>query len=141
MKNKVYVIEEKEKKDIYKWNYIEFGLGIVAYAVVLIMANSLFKGFYIDNFYWALLAALIISALNISIKPALIYLTLPITISTLGILYPIVNMIILQITSLLLGNHFNIKGFIATFLISIFISIFRLIFDRLIIKPLVRRIK
>lgn len=141
MKNKVYVIEEKEKKQIYKWNYIEFGLGIFAYAIILIMANNLFKGFYIENFYWALLAGFIISTLNISIKPALIYLTLPLTISTLGIFYPIVNVIIIEISAFLLGSHFDIKGFWAAFFITIFISIFRLIFDRVLIKPFVGRMK
>ena len=141
MKNKVYVIEEKEKKQIYKWNYIEFGLGIFAYAIILIMANNLFKGFYIEDFYWALLAGLIISTLNISIKPALIYLTLPLTISTLGIFYPIVNVIIIKIAAFLLGSHFDIKGFWAAFFITIFISIFRLIFDRVLIKPFIGRIK
>lgn len=141
MKNKVYVIEEKEKRQIYKWNYIEFGLGIFAYAIILIMANNLFKGFYIENFYWALLAGFIISTLNISIKPALIYLTLPLTISTLGIFYPIVNVIIIKIAALLLGSYFDIKGFLTAFFISIFISIFRLIFDKIFIKPFVGRIK
>lgn len=141
MKNKVYVIEEKEKKEVYKWSLIEFLLGIFAYALILLIVNNTFKGFYVDNFYWALLAALIISGLNISIKPALIYLTLPLTISTLGIFYPIVNMIILKITAFLLGSHFDIKGFWVLFFISIFISIFRIIFDKLLIKPIIRSIK
>ena len=44
-----------------------------------------------------LLATLIISILNITIKPVLFVLTLPITTLTLGIFYPFINVIILKI--------------------------------------------
>ena len=60
------------------------------------LASALFKGFYVENIWYALLGSLVISILNASIKPILIYLTLPITIISLGILYPLVNVIILK---------------------------------------------
>ncbi len=141
MKNKVYVIEGEKQKQVYKYSLIEFILGIFVYAIILLIANNTFKGFHIDSFYWAVLASLIISALNVFIKPILIYITLPLTISTLGIFYPVVNIIILKITGLLLGSHFDIEGFLVPFLVSIFISILRIIFDRSVIKPLMGRMK
>lgn len=140
-KNRVYVIEETEKKDLYLNSIIEFLLGIIAYALILLIANNIFKGFYVENFMWAMLATLIISLLNLVIKPALILFTLPLTISTLGIFYPIVNVIILKITALLLGSHFNVNGLLIPFIIAIFISLLRLIFDKFLVKPIMRGIK
>ncbi len=141
MKNRVYVIEEKEKEKVFKYSIIEFLLGIIIYALILLIVNNTFKGFYVESFWWALLAALIISLLNCSIKPALVLMTLPITFSTLGIFYPIINMVILKITGLLLGSHFEVKGFWVPFFIAIFISILRIIFDNLLTKPIMRNIR
>lgn len=141
MKNKVYVIEEKEKEKVFKYSIVEFLLGVVAYALILLIVNNTFKGFYIESFLWAVLASLFISLLNSSIKPILVFISLPLTFLTLGIFYPVINMIILKITGFILGSHFEIEGFWVPFFIAIFISILRLIFDKLLVKPIMRSIK
>ena len=98
------------------------------------ITNALFKGIYIENFLYAIVAALILSGLNYTIKPILIYWTLPLSIMTYGIAYPIVNMIILKLCDLIMGNAFNINGFISTFIIAVFISFLRIILDNIITK-------
>jgi len=42
-------------------------------------------GFHVENFWWALLAALLIGLLNTLIKPILMMLSFPITILTFGL--------------------------------------------------------
>jgi putative membrane protein len=42
-------------------------------------------GFHVENFWWALLAALLIGLLNALIKPILMMLSFPITILTFGL--------------------------------------------------------
>ena len=121
--------EEDKKSDIY-----QFIVGILVYALVLMIANALFKGIYVENFLYAVIAALILSFLNYTIKPLLIYWTLPLNIITLGLTYPIVNMIILTLCDILMGNYFNIRGFWSLFFITIFISLFKIFFDSLITK-------
>ncbi len=138
MKNKVYVVDSKPN---FKSTIIEFILCTIMYAVILLIVNSTFKGFYIESFWYAVLASLIIGLLNTTIKPILTFLTLPLTIFTLGFFYPVVNLILLKITSGLMGSHFNIEGFLVPILIAIFISILRIVFDGLIIKPILRRVK
>lgn len=73
------------------------------------------------------LTALILSLLNISVKPVLQLLSLPVTILTLGIFYLIVNTLMLYLASWLanslLGAGFFIAGFGSAFLASIVISI------------------
>ena len=59
-------------------------------------------------------------------------MTLPLTIVTYGIAYPIVNMIILKLCDIFMGVHFEIHGFLSMFFIAIFISALRIILDKLI---------
>ena len=93
------------KKRIIK--VFDWGLRIVSYTIVLMLMTLIFKNtLYIDNsFYgiWCLVASLLIYLLNKTIKPFLIWLTIPITGITLGLFYPFVNLIILKIVSLILG--------------------------------------
>lgn len=130
-KAKIYKINStrNDSEDILK-----FIVGIFVYGLVLQIASSLFTNFYVENFWYAIIAALILSALNYTIKPILIYWTLPLTIVTYGIAYPIVNMIILKICSLIMGSSFIISGFITTFFVAIFISVLKIFFDNMITK-------
>lgn len=123
---------------ITKWTFIEIGLKILTNAIVLLMAASIFKGFYVGSFWYAIITALVIMLLNLTIKPFIKVLTLPITIYTVGLFYPFVNVIILKIASLFIGNNFVVIGWIIPFFISIFISIMNLILDVTITKKIVR---
>lgn len=128
-KNKVYKVNNI--KDDYKINLIEFIVNIIIYAVILIMANNIFKGMYVENFLYALIASLIISLLNYFIKPILIFFTLPLNVLTMGITYPLVNVIILKICGWFLGDKFSISGIISAFFIAIFISFMKILFESL----------
>ena len=139
---KLIIIEEESNKDtLVKNKVINFIISLVCYAIVLIFVSLLFKSFYINNKYfglYALISSLIITILNKTIKPVLIVMTLPVTALTMGLSYPLVNMIILYITSFIMGNNFNISGFFTAFFASILISIFNIFMDGLIIKPITR---
>lgn len=139
-KGEIYKIDRKDnnRKNTYQVNkkddLVSFIVGILVYATVLMIANSLFKGIEIENFFYAIIAALILSGLNYTIKPILIYWTLPLSVMTFGITYPIVNMIILKLCDIIMGSSFNINGFFATFVIAIFISVLKIILDNIITK-------
>ena len=119
---KIYVNQKEVVPIDSKSNAIEFILKIIVSAITLMIASLLFKNFYVENIWYALLASLIISVLNVSIKPILVYLSLPVTIMSLGILYPIINVIILKLTSLILGSSFVLNGWFMAFFIAIFIT-------------------
>ena len=140
---KLIIIEEESNKDtLVKNKLLNFIISLVCYAIVLILVSLMFKSFYINNKYfglYAIISALIITILNKTIKPVLVVMTLPITALTMGLSYPIVNMIILNITSFIMGNNFNISGFFTCFFASILISIFNIFMDGLIIKPMTRK--
>ncbi len=139
---KITVIEEDSKNK--KRNYfIDWLAHMVGYAVVLIIASIIFpKTVQIDNSMfglWALLAAIITSLLNETVKPLLVLLTLPITSVTLGLFYPFVNVLILNIVSFILGSHFNMGGLIMSFIVAIFISIMNIFIDSIVENILRKR--
>ena len=113
---------------------VQFIVGILVYAFVIQIAASLFRGLFVANFFYAIVAALILSVLNYYLKPVLQFLTLPLNIITLGISYPIINVILLWLCDLIMGKSFELTGFISAFIIAIFISILRIFLDNVITR-------
>lgn len=141
---KMIIIEENSNNNPKLINNIivEQILYIVCYTLVLITVSLLFDSLYISNEYfglYALLASLIIYVLNKTIKPIIVFVTLPITALTLGLFYPLINVLILNITSFILGDKFIIKGVVVPFFIAIVISLFNLLLEGMIIRPITRR--
>lgn len=127
----------REKKG-FKWNLIELALTLTIDALVLILASSIFKGFYIESFWYAIITSIVIILLSVTVKPFLKVLALPITVISLGLLYPFINVIILKLASLVMGSHFVVEGWIIPFFISLFISFMTVVLDALITKRIVR---
>lgn len=138
-KTKLYNVKKEEEKRIIKVAIFDFIFSMFVFAIILLMASTLFNNFYVDGIWYAFLAAIFISFLNSSLRPILTVLTLPITVLSLGILYPIVNVIILKIVSLILGSHFVVEGIFVPFFVAIFISVAKLIADAVIVEPIIGR--
>ena len=107
---------------------------LIVNMVVVSIANNIFKNIYVDGVFYIFLVSFLLMVFNVSIKPFLRVFMLPINIYTLGLTYPLINVIVLKLIDLLLGKHFVINGFIHTIFISIFISIMTIIIDNLIGK-------
>ncbi len=118
--------------------YLDWLIHMIGYALVLILISFVFKKTVIidDSYFgiWGLIAVIIIFILNRTIKPLIVWMTLPITALTLGLFYPLINILIFKITDLILGVHFDIHGTIVLFIVSIIISIMNGIIDKILIK-------
>ena len=125
--------------------FFEWLLYMIGYAIVLIAVSLIFdKTFYINNQYfglYAFFASVIIYVLNQTIKQVLVYLTLPITALSMGLFYPIINVLILYITSFILGDNFQINGFLLPFIIAIVIGVLNMFMEGMIIKPIIHKRK
>ena len=119
-----------------KYTIIEWILTLLINSTAIVLATKLFKGFYVESFVYAMITSIVIMILNRLLKPILKLLAMPITVVSLGILYPIVDTIILKVASLVMGNHFVVEGFVIPFFVSIFISIITVLLDAIITKAL-----
>lgn len=119
-----------------KPSVLEFILNLIVNTCILMLATKIFKGFYISSIWYAVLSSLIISLLNETVKPILVVFFLPITVYTLGLFYPLINVIILKLTGVLLGNNFIINGLIVPIFISMFIWFMKILCNIFIINPI-----
>ena len=141
---KIIIVKDSSRKKLIKNIFLEWVLYILCYSIILIIMSVLFKSLSISNEYYglyAVLAAIIIYILNQTIKPVLFFVTLPITALTMGLFYPLINVLILYITSFILGDKFQVIGVIIPFFIAIFISLLNIVMEGFIIKPIIRGTK
>jgi len=109
---------------------------ILVNSLVLIVVAGYFESFYLDGVSSAIIASLIISVLNLIVKPILILLTLPVTVLTFGLFLFVINAITLMMTDSIMGTAFEIDSFGAAVLAAIFISALNLLIQKVIIEPL-----
>lgn len=129
------MIYSKDKS--FKYVILEYTLTLIINSIVLILASKIFKGFYIQSFGYAIITSLVISLLGSTVKPFLKLIFLPVTVITTGIFYPFINVIILKLASLIMGDAFVVEGWILPFFIALFISFTTLILDKLITKNVI----
>ncbi|HUQ30198.1 MAG TPA: phage holin family protein [Candidatus Paceibacterota bacterium] len=77
----------------------------------------------------ALIAAVVLGALNLLIRPLLFILTLPLNIVTLGLFSLVINAVLVLIASAFVTG-FEVYGFWNAFLFGIVLSIVNWLFDR-----------
>lgn len=105
-------------------------LSLILQALAIITAGYLFDGFYIESFWIAIIAAVILTLLNAIVKPVLVILTLPITILTLGLFMFIINAITLMLAQAIIGSGFVIESFGLAILASIVISFINMVLQK-----------
>lgn len=98
---------------ILKWLILVLAILITAYFI---------PGASMGGFWPALWLALFLGIVNVTLKPILIILTLPINILTLGLFTFVINALLILLASSVIKG-FDIKGFFAALLFSIFLSI------------------
>ena len=94
---------------------------ILSVAFLYVLA-FLFSGVVIDGIFAALIAAAVLGLINVTVKPVLQFLSLPITFLTFGLFYLVVNACMLLLVSALVPG-FSIGGFWTAFFASIVLSI------------------
>ena len=96
-------------------------------AAALWAATRITPGISFDGDWWTLLiVALIFGVLNVSVRPLLWFMTLPLLIVTLGLFTFVLNALMLWLTGVVsewLGLGFHVDGFGAAFLGALVVSV------------------
>ncbi len=95
---------------------------LVTTTLAVLVTAYLLPGVTMDNAWVGLVVAIVISLLNVFLKPVLIVLTLPITVFTLGLFLLVINAIIIMLTSRLVDG-FHVDGFWWALLFSLILSV------------------
>jgi putative membrane protein len=105
-------------------NYI---IKILATSLSLLLAAYLVPGVTIPGFLTAILIALVISLLNIFLKPILVLFTIPLTIMSMGVFLFVINAIIIYISSSIIKG-FVIQSFWDALIFTLILSIIQFVF-------------
>ncbi len=106
---------------------------IINMVAILIIAYLLPKVIRVDGFMPALIAAFLLGIVNAILRPILVFLTLPLTILTLGLFLLVINGLMLWLVAAFVKG-FYVNGFWGAIFGSILISIVSWIFSKLLYK-------
>ena len=109
---------------------IKWAVSILVNALLLIVIAGYFDSVHISSIGAAVIASVILSVLNVLIKPIIVILTLPVTVVTLGLFLFVINAITLMMTAALMGDSFQIDGFGTAIWASVVLSVFHLLIQK-----------
>lgn len=95
-------------------------------SLLLYLTAMVVPGFKISSFLNAMLAALVVGFLNMFLRPLLIFLSLPITIITLGLFIFVVNAVILRLAAGMLKG-FDINGWVPAILGALVLAVMQMV--------------
>lgn len=85
--------------------------------------TTIFEGFKVEDYQAAVIAALVISILNVTVRPIMKMLAFPLTMITFGLFALVINALTLIIADNLMGTSLELGGFFNAFIISIILSL------------------
>ena len=105
---------------------------LISTILVFVLAHFL-PGIVVDKFSTALIVAVVLALLNTFLKPILIFLTIPVTIVTLGLFLLVINAVIIIIGDKLIDG-FAVSGFWYALLFSLLLSIGQSILNNIFLE-------
>lgn len=141
MKKKV---DNNNKKRVTRSRVVETVLHIAGYTLSFFIVSKMFNTFELSQKLpglYAFIAVILIYLLNKTIKPILLFFTIPITALSLGSFYFVLNTLILKLVDWIMLDKLDFTNIWILFFISIMISLVNLLIELVLIKPIVKRVK
>ncbi|MBP9700111.1 phage holin family protein [Candidatus Woesebacteria bacterium] len=101
---------------------MKFVIHTLVQGIAIFLTAYILPGVFLENYWAALLVAIVLGIVNATIKPLLFLLTLPITLVTLGLFTFILNAIIILLVDALIPG-FAVGGFLNALLFSLLLSL------------------
>jgi putative membrane protein len=97
-------------------------LQLVVGALSVLIVQYILPGVVVNDFFTAMIVAALLTLLNMTIKPVLIFLTIPITIMTLGLFLLVVNALLVLLAANIIPG-FSVDGFWWALLFGLILSL------------------
>jgi putative membrane protein len=91
-------------------------------AVALLVVSYTLDGVHVTGFGAAMVAALVLGVVNVTLRPILLVLTIPVNVMTLGLFTFVVNAVMLWIVAKVVSG-FDIFGFGQALLAALLLSV------------------
>ena len=97
-------------------------LNLIVNTLSIFAVSYILSGVHVDSFITAIIVAVVLSVFNVTLKPFLILVTIPITLVTMGLFLLVINVLVLYAADWLIDG-FNIDGFWWAVLFSLLVSL------------------
>ena len=97
-------------------------LRILLTALAVVALANFLPGVHVTGYTSAIWVAVVLGLLRITVKPLLIFFTLPATIVTLGLFLFVINAVVILLADYVMGSSFVVDGFWIALLFSILLS-------------------
>lgn len=111
-----------------------FFIRTVSTSLAVLLAAWILGGVRVDNTLVALMVALLLGLVNTFIKPILVFLTIPITIITLGLFLLVINILIIKFIDSLVSG-FAVDTWFTALIFSFIVSFTASVIEGLIGVP------
>ena len=104
--------------------------GIVRFllsGLAVLLTAYLLGGVEVEHYGYALLVAVVLSLVNLIVKPILIIFTIPITLMTMGLFLLVINALMILLVDALVPG-FSVDGFWWALAFSLILSLFNSLF-------------
>lgn len=101
---------------------MNFLVKLILSSLAVIIVSYILSGVYVEDFFAALILALLLSLLNVTIKPLLVIFTIPLTIVTLGLFLLVINALMILLADAIMPG-FAVDGFWWALLFSLLLSL------------------
>ncbi len=105
-----------------------FLIKLLISAIAVILTSYLLPGVNVKDFLTAVLVAALLAILNVIVKPILVFLTIPITVVTLGLFLLVINACLVLAADWVIAD-FSVDNFWWALLFSVILSIFTAAFN------------
>jgi putative membrane protein len=97
----------------------------------LLLVSQYVPGIHVESFYVAVIVAVILGVINLTIRPVLWVLTLPITLLTFGLFSFVLNALLFWFVASFVDG-FTVSGFIPAFVGAFIIALVRFVTEKFI---------
>ena len=100
-----------------------FIINLLVSALVVFGLANILPGVSVKGYGSAVIVAIVIGLLNAIVKPVLKFISIPVTILTLGLFSFVMTAIIILLASAIMGDSFHVDGFWYALLFGVVLAI------------------
>lgn len=115
---------------IFRMNFI---IKLFISSIVVFSLSYFLPGVHVTSIVAALWVAIVLGLLNTFLKPVLVFLTIPVTLFTLGLFLLVINAMIVLICDYFIPE-FQVDGFITALLFSVLLSVSQSILNKIFVS-------
>ncbi|MCK8522393.1 phage holin family protein [Aquimarina sp. D1M17] len=112
---------------------MKFLLKLILSALAVLVVAQILPGVQVEDYFKAIIVAIVLAILNAIVRPVLVFLTLPATIVTLGLFLLVINAAIILLADYFIDG-FRVNGWIWALIFSVLLSIFQSILHSILKK-------